>query len=170
MPRRGGGKSCTGILLINYEARILNKPGDHPSPPLLVGECTERTHYRLIIQFHRNQQRTSFTTSTVLSKKRILDKMTWTRIIAKTAGGLASIHEKGFLHNDVTSNNIVIDNRDGVYNPVVIDFGESVPISGARRPKSLSGKPPLKGNKRENSISLHQKLPVTFLASQKLER
>ena len=68
---------------------------------------------------------------------RIPDNMTWTRIIAKTAGVLASIHEKGFLHNDLTLNNIV-DNRDGVYNPVVIDFGESVPISGARGPKSLS--------------------------------
>ena len=85
-----------------------------------------------------NQQGTSFTTSTVLSKKRLPDKMTWTRIIAKTAGVLASIHEKGFLHNDLTSNNVVIDNRDGVYNTVVIDFGESVLISGARGPKSLS--------------------------------
>ena len=64
--------------------------------------------------------------------------MTWTRIIAKTAGVLASIHDKGLLLNDLTSNNVVIDNRDGVYNPVVIDFGESVPTSGARGPKSLS--------------------------------
>ena len=61
--------------------------------------------------------------------------MTWTRIIAKTAGVLASIHEKGFLHNYLTSNNVVIDNGDGVYDPVVIDFGESVPIIGARGPK-----------------------------------
>ena len=63
--------------------------------------------------------------------------MSWTRIIAKTAGVLAG-KKKGFLHNDLTSNNIVIDHRDGVYNPVVTDFGESVPISGARGPKSLS--------------------------------
>ena len=73
-PRRGGGKNCTENI-IDYEARILNKPGDHPGPPLLVGECTELTHYRLIIQFHGNQQGTSFTTSTVLSKKGIPDKM-----------------------------------------------------------------------------------------------
>ena len=86
----------------------MNKPGDHPGPSLLVGECTERTHYRLIIQLHGNQQGTSFITSTVLSKKPIPDKMTWTRIIAKTAGVLASIHEKGFLHKDLTSNNVAI--------------------------------------------------------------
>ena len=64
--------------------------------------------------------------------------MTWTRIIAKTAEDLACIHEKGFLHNDLKSNNVVLDNRDGVCSPVVIDFGNSVPMSSARGPKSLS--------------------------------
>ena len=117
---------------VTYEARILNKPSDHPGPPLLVEVCTERTHYRLIMQFHGNQESTSYTISTVLSKKRIPNKMTWTRIIAKTAGALALIHEKSFLHNDLKSNNVVIDNRDGVYNPVAIDFKKSVLMSGAR--------------------------------------
>ena len=121
-----------------YEARILNKLGDHPGLPLLFGVCTERAPYRLIMQFHGNQDGTSFTISTALSNKRIPDKMTWTRIIAKAAGALARIHEKGFLHNDLKSNNIVLDNRDGVYNPVIIDFGKSVPMSGARGPKSFS--------------------------------
>ena len=79
---------------LTYEARILNEPSDHPGPPLLVGVRTERTHYRLVMQFHRNQEGTSYTISTVLSKKRIPDKMTWTRIIAKTEGALARIHEK----------------------------------------------------------------------------
>ena len=120
------------------EVRILNKLGDHPGLPLLFGVCTERTPYRLIMQFHGNQDGTSFTISTALSNKRIPDKTTWTRIIAKAAGALARIHEKGFLHNDLKSNNIVLDNRDGVYNPVIIDFGKSVPMSGARGPKSFS--------------------------------
>ena len=64
--------------------------------------------------------------------------MTWTRIIAKAAGALARIYEKGILHNDLKLNNIVLDNRDGVYNPVIIDFGKSVPMSAARGPKSFS--------------------------------
>ena len=121
-----------------YEARILNKLGDHPGLPLLFGMCTERTPYRLIMQFHGNQDDTSYTISAVLSKKRIPDKMTRTRIIAKTAEALARIHVKGFLHNDLKSNNVVLDNKDGIYNPVVIDLGKSVPISDARGPKSLS--------------------------------
>lgn len=121
-----------------YEARILNRLGDHPCLPLLFGVCTVRTPYRLIMQFHGNQDGTSSTISPALAKKRIPNKMTWTRIIAKTVEALARIHEKGFLHNDLKSNNVVLDNRDGVYNPVVIDFGKSVPVSAARGPKSLS--------------------------------
>ena len=98
-------------------------------------ECTP---YCFIKQFHGNQDGTSFTKSTVLSRKRIPHEMTWTRIIGKTAGALAHIHKKGFLHNDLKSNNVILDNRDGVYNPVVIDFGKSVPVSSVRGPKSLS--------------------------------
>lgn len=42
------------------------------------------------------------------------------------------------MHNDLKSNNIALDNRDGIYNPVIIDFGKSVLMSGARGPRSFS--------------------------------
>ena len=121
-----------------YEARILNKLGDHPGLPLLFGVCTKRAPYRLIMQFHGNQDGSSLIIHSALSDKSIPDKMTWTRIIVKTAEALARVHEKGFLHNDLKSNNVVLDNKDGIYNLVVIDFGKSVPTSGARGPKLLS--------------------------------
>lgn len=35
-----------------YEARILNKLGDHSGLPLLFGVCTERTLFRLTMQSH----------------------------------------------------------------------------------------------------------------------
>ena len=59
-----------------YEAHILNKLGDHPGLPLLIGVCTECTPYPLIIQFHGNQDGTSFTTSTAFPNKQTPDKMT----------------------------------------------------------------------------------------------
>ena len=121
-----------------YEARILNKLGDHPGLPLLFGVRRERAPYRLIMQFHGNQDGSSHTISTALVKRLIPDKVTWTNIIVKTAEALSRVHEKGFLHNDLKSNNVVLDNKNGVFNPVVIDFGKSVPMSGARGPKFLS--------------------------------
>ena len=121
-----------------YEARILNKLGDHPGLPLLFGVCTESTPYRLVMQFHGDQGHSSLTISSMLSKKRRPDKMSWARIIVQTAEALARVHEKGFLHNDLKVNNVVLENKDGVYNPVVIDFGKGVPINGARDPKVFS--------------------------------
>ena len=121
-----------------YEARIMTKLGDHPGLPLLFGVCSERAPYRIIMQFHGSQDGSSMTIANVLAKKQITDKATWTRVICKTAVALSRIHGKGFLHNDLKSDNVVIDHRNGTYNPVVIDFGKSVPLSGARGPKILS--------------------------------
>ena len=49
---------------------------------------------------------------------------------------LARVHKKGFCHNDLKSNNVVLDNKDGVYNPVVIDFGKSIPRSWCQGAKN----------------------------------
>ena len=40
------------------------------------------------------------------------------------------IHERGFLHNDLKSNNVVIDGSEN--KPVIIDFGKSCKIVKAR--------------------------------------
>ena len=39
-------------------------------------------------------------------------------------------HERGFLHNDLESNNVVIDGSEN--KPVIIDFGKSCKIVKAR--------------------------------------
>lgn len=66
-----------------YEARILNKLGDHPGLPLLFGVCSKGTPYRLIMQFHGDKDGNSLSISSALSKKNITDQATWTRIIVK---------------------------------------------------------------------------------------
>ena len=40
------------------------------------------------------------------------------------------IHERGFLHNELKSNNVVIDGSEN--KPVIIDFGKSCKIVKAR--------------------------------------
>ena len=120
-----------------YEVCILKKLSDHPGLPLLFGACTDSTPHCLIMQFHGDQDRSSLAISHKLSKKRKSDKMTWTRIIVKTSEALACVHEKGFFHNDLKAN-VVLENNGGVYNPVVIDLGKSIPINDARGPKVLS--------------------------------
>lgn len=118
-----------------YEARILNKLGVHPGLPLLFGVCSKSAPYRLIMQFQGDKDGNSLSISSALSKKEITDPATLKRIIVKTAEALDHVHNAGFLHNDLKSNNVVLDKKGGSYEPVIIDFGKSVPISGARGPK-----------------------------------
>ena len=51
------------------------------------------------------------------------------------AEALQHIHSRGYLHNDLKANNVVLEMRCGSqYNPVIIDFGMSTRIN-ARKPK-----------------------------------
>ena len=51
-------------------------------------------------------------------------------ILKQTYEILIFIHERGFLHNDLKSNNVVIDGSEN--KPVIIDFGKSCKIVKAR--------------------------------------
>ena len=94
----------------------MNKFGDHPGLPLLFGVCTERTPYCLVMQFHENQDDTSYTISTVLWKKRTADKDdVGDKDHCQNSGNLSLYSRKRLLHDDLRSNNVVLDNRDGVY-------------------------------------------------------
>ena len=42
---------------------------------------------------------------------------------------LEYIHAKGYLHNDLKSNNVLLERRNDCYRPVIIDFGKSKPIA-----------------------------------------
>lgn len=124
---------------LRYEARIINRLGDHPGLPLLFGICSVNAPYRLIIQFHGEKNcNASFTISSGLSKRSISEISVWRDIVRKVAEALRHVHNTGFLHNDLKGNNVVLDNREGNYNPVLIDFGKSLPMNGLKGPKDLS--------------------------------
>ena len=58
----------------------------------------------------------------------------------KIALALCNVHNAGFLHNDLKANNVVLDKERGEdkFNPVVIDFGKSLPMTSLKGPKKLS--------------------------------
>ena len=51
-------------------------------------------------------------------------------ILKQTCEILMFIHERGFLHNDLKGNNVVIDGSENKH--VIIDFGKSCKIVKAR--------------------------------------
>ncbi|KAJ7373365.1 hypothetical protein OS493_012957 [Desmophyllum pertusum] len=56
-------------------------------------------------------------------------------IMKETCEALAHLHSRGYLHNDLKGNNVVLDGEK--HRPIIIDFGKSVKISKAklRKPK-----------------------------------
>ncbi|KAK3722847.1 hypothetical protein QZH41_007802 [Actinostola sp. cb2023] len=47
---------------------------------------------------------------------------------------LAHIHINGYLHCDLKANNIVLEEKEGEYSPIIIDFGKSIKIEDATFP------------------------------------
>ena len=45
-------------------------------------------------------------------------------ILGKISEALKYIHDKGFVHGDIKTDNIVIRKKIGLYTPVIIDFGK----------------------------------------------
>jgi len=58
------------------------------------------------------------------------------RIFREVEGAWEPIHSCGFIHNDLNSNNVVSEQREGQPSPVIIDFGKSVL---AEKAKSTNG-------------------------------
>ncbi|KAJ7363204.1 hypothetical protein OS493_011485 [Desmophyllum pertusum] len=94
------------------------------------------------MQFHDDKKDyTSLTISSAVLRKEICDKAVWLKIVEEVASAMLHVHKVGFLHNDIKMNNVVLDKieeKDVEYNPVLIDFGKSLPMSGLRGPKTLS--------------------------------
>ena len=122
-----------------YEACIFRRLGDHPGVPLLFGVCSQHAPFHIIMQFHGDRENyKSVTLHRALSSETISDRATWLDIIRKFASALVHVHDIGFLHNDIKANNVLLDIVDGAFNPVIIDFGKSLPMGGAKGPKDLS--------------------------------
>ena len=105
------------------EASAITGIGDHWGIPLLFGVCTDRAPFYLVLQFHALGSESA-------PEKGIQDVAVCANILKRTCEILMIIHERGFLHNDLKSNNVVIDGSENKH--VIIDFGKSCKIVKAR--------------------------------------
>ena len=113
-----------------HEAQILQSLGDHPNLPLLFGACTTIEPFCLVLQFHGIGGKS--TTLHEAVKKRLLKRNSTARIFYEIVETLKYMHDQGFLHNDLKSNNVLIQQRSGELHPVLIDFGKSRAIAEAK--------------------------------------
>lgn len=127
---------------VRHEAKMINHLEDHRGVPLLFGIATKSEPLRLITKFHGRKDK-SVTLSNLIRKKK-LDKPTWLGILKNTIETLDHIHSCGILHNDLKSNNVVMEQREQKWNPVIIDFGKARFFSD---PKPVMSLPEVKQEK-----------------------
>ena len=128
-----------------YEARVVQRLGDHPGIPLLFGVMLQQPIVALVFQFHGENDR-SLTLYKAAKEKSFTENQEWNQVLREVADALAHIHGCGFIHNDLKSNNVVVEQREGQPSPIIIDFGKSVLADKAKipraKPKHVSSKFP----------------------------
>ena len=118
------------------EARVIKQLGDHPGIPWLFGLCTVKMPVSIVLKFHGDGDGDESCTVYKAAKgKKITEKKKWNEILLETLDALEHIHKCGYAHNDLKSNNVVLEKReDEKLHPVIIDFGNSVLLKKAKAP------------------------------------
>lgn len=86
------------------------------------------------MKFH-GDGKDSLTVYKAAKNKLISEKKEWNTVLCETADALNHVHRCGYAHNDLKSNNVVLEKcEDEPLHPVIIDFGKSVLLMKATNP------------------------------------
>ncbi|XP_068690623.1 fibroblast growth factor receptor 2-like [Montipora foliosa] len=111
-----------------HEAEVIAVLGDHASLPMFFGVVTKSLPMCLVTQFHGLKEE-STTLHQAASTKNMLTPAKYIAIFLKISSTLRYVHSKGYLHNDIKGNNVVLERTSSLeYNPILIDFGKSTKL------------------------------------------
>ena len=102
-----------------YEARVVQRLRDNPGIPLLFGVMLQQPIVALVFQFHGENDK-SLTLYKATKEKSFTENQVWNRVSREVAEALNHIHGFGFIHNDLKSNNVVVEQREGHPSPVIV--------------------------------------------------
>ena len=112
-----------------HEANILSSLGDHPNFPLLLGVQVKKLPFGLVTQFHGDKN--GSLTLWRAAPKLELSNEKCVNVTKMIGNAIQFIHSQKVTHNDLRPNNIALEKRDGVFHPIVIDFGKSLKVEVA---------------------------------------
>lgn len=90
-----------------HEARVIQQLGDHPGIPLLFGVVLQQQPVSIVLKFHGSGDNNL--TLIKAAKEKKIAKKDWQKIFCEVADALKHIHQCGYIHNDLKSNNVVLD-------------------------------------------------------------
>lgn len=115
------------------EAQVIAELGDHKNLPLLFGISTATLPYRMILQYH-GIGKESITISKAVKCCKI-SLRNWVDIVKGVSAVLSHVHDKGYLHNDLKVNNVIVEKCEHTFNAIIIDFGKSSKVNDCRHRK-----------------------------------
>ncbi|EDO35602.1 predicted protein [Nematostella vectensis] len=128
----GDGKKDPASLqkALRREAEVILQLGDHKGLPYLFGICSKEKPALLVTLYHGDE--TNLTIYKATKPKPSIALADWGSIFAGVADALHFIHGRGFVHNDLKGNNVVLEGEAGNFNPMIIDFVSAVNASLAK--------------------------------------
>lgn len=123
------------LSAIRSESAILFALNDGPYTPHCFGFCVS---LRSIIMMYVHVDNQPVSLQSLVNNQSLLgstlSKAVFSDILVGVCKGLKYIHEKGFLHNDLKLDNVVLGNSiSKMYLPYIIDFGKSCRIASGKR-------------------------------------
>ena len=139
---RGKEKARKNVF---HEAKVLSALGDHAKLPMIFGVISETEPLCIVSQFH-GVKHVSVTLHHA-AREKLLSPYDCIEIFLEICSALRHVHFKGYIHNDIKANNVVLDRKaeSKKYEAVLIDFGKST--------KAQLRAPPLYSRKRSTPAS-----------------
>ena len=126
---------------IAKEARILSTLR-HPNLPLLVGVCFETIPFMVVTTFHSIGKGPSTTMHDALTRGLLGSSIRphWINILHCIAMAIKYVHHHNIIHNDIKSNNIVIEEESNSFSGVLVDFGKATAANEGKTYPIFDGK------------------------------
>lgn len=115
-----------GDSYIHHEANMLSKCV-HPNIPYLFGVCMHPKEKSIIMSYHGTTTMHTLldAAETDVDKDSSIPHVQWLNILSGVAHALGYLHSKKIVHNDVKSNNVVVEHKIEGFHAVLVDFGKS---------------------------------------------
>lgn len=98
----------------------------------------------LVFQFHSQNDRSLTLYKEKTIEKAFTENQVWNWVLKEVAVASDHIHGCNFIHNDLKSNNVVVEEKEVYPSPVIIDLSKSVLAVKAKvprvKPKHVSSK------------------------------
>lgn len=117
-----------------HEATVMREIDDHPGVPFLYGICIKDRSLMLIMQCYSHNGRVVILSDAADILE--LPNFCWSQILLKLTEALLFIHSKGFIHNDLKGNNVLLHKNEQIWQPLIIDYGKCLNVSEAKAKKS----------------------------------